>query len=115
MRSLYRLGFVVAATLALAAPAAAQRQSAAGIHRPSRSTTRIDAAIIGPLAISSPSARRVAHGVLIGAGVGAAAGIVVAAIAPHSSSADNGDAYIAFGAIGAFAGMLVGAAIGATR
>jgi hypothetical protein len=115
MRSWYCIGLVIAATLASPSAASAQRQSAAGIQRLSASTERIDAVTVGPRAVSAASARGVAHGALIGAGVGAAAGLLVAAIAPHSSSADNGEAYIAFGAIGAFVGMVAGAAIGASR
>lgn len=61
------------------------------------------------------SAARVAHGVLIGAGVGAVTGVIVAAAIPHSSHDEDALGYIACGAIGAFVGMIVGGAIGASR
>ena len=111
------LAIVAAATTLCGRSVAAQFPSAAGIQRQSH-PIEISRSLTGsaPLLSADPiNGARVAHGVLIGAGVGAVAGVVVAAVTPHSSHDEDALGYIAFGAIGAFVGMLVGGAIGATR
>ena len=59
---------------------------------------------------------RTAIGALIGAGVGAAAGVVVAFIATHASNvsdhSEDGIAYVYLGAVGALVGLVVGAVAG---
>jgi hypothetical protein len=109
---------VAAAMLLGARPLAAQYQAPpAGIHRPTLplevSGSRIDPT---PLLPPNPvNGRGLAHGVLIGAGVGAAVGIVVVAATPHSSHEDDAMGYIIGATLGAFVGMVVGGAIGASR
>ena len=115
MRPLLCIALVVAATLASAAPAFAQSPDPAGIHRASLSTEQLDASMVGARALSAPSVRGAAHGVLIGAGVGAAVGLLLAAATPHGSSDDGAEGFIVAGTLGAFLGMVVGGAIGATR
>jgi len=107
---------VMAAAVVCPRPVAAQYQDAAGIRHSARSADGAHAGAT-PRALfpSEPvNGTRVAHGVLIGAGVGAVAGLVVAAASPHRSDADNALGYIAAATLGAFVGMLVGAAIGAS-
>jgi len=108
---------VILATPLLARPAAAQSLEPAGIHRPAPAlaTANARSASVALLPSAPIEAARVAHGVLIGAGVGAAAGIIVAAASPHSSHADNELGYIAAAGIGAFVGMVAGGVIGAAQ
>lgn len=108
---------VILATPLLARRLAAQSSEPAGIHRPAAAlaTTNTRSTSVAMLPSAPVEAARVAHGVLIGAGVGAVAGIIVAAASPHSSHADNELGYIAAAGIGAFVGMVVGGVIGATQ
>jgi hypothetical protein len=96
-------------------PLAAQYPAPAGIHRTTSAESNARDSS-GALSASAPvNATSVAHGVLVGAGVGAGVGLIIALAAPHSSHADNGLGYIAATTIGAFVGMIVGGAIGATK
>ena len=104
------------ATTALHAhPLAAQYQAAAGIHRPPAAWSDARAASPGPLPSAPIKGASVAHGVLVGAGVGAAVGLIVVVATPHSSHDEDVLGYIAGATIGAFVGMIVGGAIGATK
>ena len=68
---------------------------------------------------TSSRAERVARGALIGAGVGAATGLVVALVATHSSGvtdhSEDALAYISIPAFGAFIGLIIGGAVGFFR
>ena len=110
------LAIVIAAAVVCPRPAAAQYQDGAGIRHSVRSADGARAGAMPPALVPPDriNGTRVAHGVLIGAGVGAVAGLVVAAASPHRSDADNALGYIAAATLGAFVGMLVGAAIGAS-
>ena len=108
---------LAAATVLGARPVAAQYSAAAGIHRPTlpleTSSSRTDPTpLLPPDAINGTG---LAHGVLVGAGIGAAVGIVVVAATPHSSHEEDAMGYIIGATLGAFVGMLVGGAIGASR
>jgi len=65
---------------------------------------------------TDPAIVRIANGALIGAGIGAGVGIIVAAFDTHSATvsdhSEDGLAYIAFGAFGAFLGLIVGGIVG---
>ena len=58
------------------------------------------------------------HGALIGSGIGAACGLIVALIETHNGVTDHsedGMAYITFGTIGALVGYVVGGVVGFVR
>ena len=65
---------------------------------------------------TDPAIVRIANGALIGAGIGAGVGIVVALLdtqrATVTDHSEDGLAYIAFGALGAFIGLIVGGIVG---
>jgi NhaP-type Na+/H+ or K+/H+ antiporter len=62
---------------------------------------------------------RASRGALIGAGIGAAAGLVTAVIATHRSGvtdhSEDALAYVYFPAFGAFLGLVIGAVVGLVR
>jgi hypothetical protein len=69
---------------------------------------------------TTPSrAARTSRGALIGAGIGAATGLVVAFIATHNASvtdhSEDGLAYIGVTAFGALVGLIVGGIVGFIR
>lgn len=68
---------------------------------------------------TSSRAERVSRGALIGAGVGAATGLVVALVATHSSAvtdhSEDALAYIYVPAFGAFLGLIIGGVVGFVR
>jgi hypothetical protein len=74
-----------------------------------------------PVASATTSSRssRTAHDALIGAGVGAATGVVAAFIATHKASvtdhSEDSLAYIFFPAFGALIGLVVGGIVGFLR
>jgi hypothetical protein len=109
------IGAAIAATALHARPLAAQYQEPAAIHRPAVSAP--NARVMSPALLPSAPIKgaSVAHGVLVGAGVGAAVGLIVVVATPHSSHDEDVMGYIAGATIGAFVGMIVGGAIGATK
>src|SRR5690242_14725544 len=102
------LALAVAVIVLGPSPLAAQYQEPAGIHRTEPAVTSLDrpAGARALMPSAQTSAARVAHGVLIGAGVGAVTGVIVAAAIPHSSHDEDALGYIACGTIGAFVGMI---------
>jgi len=109
-RTQLRLAAVVT-SLSLAFNAQAQSISAArlGVRAPAP-------APIAQRDSTDPAIVRIANGALIGAGIGAGAGIIVALVDTQSGSvtdhSEDGLAYIAFGAFGAFLGLIVGGIVG---
>ena len=111
------LAIIAVAMMLHADPLAAQYPAPVGLKSPA---LPIEIARGGTVSNARPPANpidaaRVAHGVLVGAGVGAAVGIVVVAATPHSSHEEDALGYIVGAAMGAFVGMLVGGVIGASR
>jgi hypothetical protein len=107
---------IVVISLACARPVAAQYISPAGLPRPAASRD------VSPMQFASSTAapqssRTVgaAHGALVGAGIGAAAGLIVIAATPHSDHSEDAMGYIVGAAGGAFVGLIVGGIIGAVR
>jgi|SRR5689334_3406596 NhaP-type Na+/H+ or K+/H+ antiporter len=101
----------VLATLLVAFSAQAQSISSARLG--------VNAQTRAPVAQSDstdPAIVRIANGALIGAGIGAGVGIIVAAFDTHSATvtdhSEDGLAYIAFAAFGAFIGLVVGGIVG---
>lgn len=68
---------------------------------------------------TDPAIVRIANGALIGAGIGGAAGLITAFVMTHDGSShdhsEDGMAYIAVTAFGAFLGLIVGGIVGYHR
>jgi hypothetical protein len=109
-------GFLLVAALVSAAhPASAQYATPVGVRRSvasselSRVTHRSAVVAEGSRIVGA------ANGALIGAGIGTALGLIVAAVPAHGDPTETTMDYIVAGTYGAFFGLIIGGTIGALR